>query len=126
MYSAPVTNQSKGRTERCQVNNVRRLVFLEQLTRLFRISKLHDTGINKWVNTVGVCAYLRSPSEEPANIQVSLYLLPNLEFSGSELIMCSIALPTRPVPPVTRTTVAIAVVECKELSRGEATIIWGT
>jgi hypothetical protein len=101
------------RTERSQVDNMGGLEFLKQLTCLFLIStlqaQLDQSTVNKLINR----AYLRSPWDEPANIQVSLGLLPNLEFAGSVLIICSIALPTRPVPPVTRMTVAMVVVGSK-------------
>ena len=50
---------------------------------------------------------LRSPSEEPAKIQVSPGFLPNLEPSGSVLMMKSMPFPTKPVPPVTSTTSGI-------------------
>jgi len=50
---------------------------------------------------------LRSPWEELANIQVSPSLLANLDPLGSVLMMCSIAFPTSPVPPVTSITVAM-------------------
>lgn len=46
----------------------------------------------------------RFPSLELTKIQASPGLLPNREPSGSVLIMCSMAFPTRPEPPVTRIT----------------------
>jgi len=53
---------------------------------------------------MNVTTRLRSPSEELANIHVSPDFLPNRDPSGSVLIICSMALPTSPVPPVTSTT----------------------
>ena len=48
--------------------------------------------------------HLRSASDELANIQVSPSRFPNREPSGSVSMICFIAFPTSPVPPVTRTT----------------------
>jgi hypothetical protein len=48
--------------------------------------------------------HLRSASFEPANIQVSWSFFPNLDPVGSVSMTCWIALPMRPLPPVTRTT----------------------
>lgn len=48
--------------------------------------------------------HLRSPSDELANIHDSPGCFPKRDPSGSDSIMCFIACPTRPVPPVTNTT----------------------
>lgn len=57
----------------------------------------------------------RSPSLELAKIQVSPGFFPNREPSGSVLITCSMAFPTSPEPPVTRTTspVVMIVRDCR-------------
>ena len=52
----------------------------------------------------------RSPSLELAKIQVSPGFFPNREPSGSVLITCSMAFPTRPEPPVTRITSPVVMV----------------
>lgn len=53
----------------------------------------------------------RSPSAELANTHVSPVFFPKREFAGSVLMIYSMALPTRPVPPVTKTTSVDMVVE---------------
>ena len=52
----------------------------------------------------------RSPSLELAKIQVSPGFFPYREPSGSVLITCSMAFPTSPEPPVTRTTSLVAMI----------------
>ena len=49
--------------------------------------------------------YRRSPSLLPKYTHFCPSLAPNLESTASVLMTCSMARPTRPVPPVTRTTV---------------------
>ena len=96
---------------------MRRFILLEQFTRLFLIPVSFRIGAHRIKSAPippGVVvgsnnAHLRSPSLELANTQVSPVFFPNLEFSGSVLTTCSMAFPTRPVPPVTRMTVDIVV-----------------
>ena len=52
----------------------------------------------------------RSPSLELAKIQVSPGFFPNFDPSGSVLITCSMAFPTSPEPPVTRTTSPVVMI----------------
>ena len=61
---------------------------------------------------------LKSPSEELAKIQVSPGFLPNLEPSGSELMMKSMPFPTKPVPPVTSTTSGMVDIGLIEINSG--------
>ena len=90
-------------------------ILVEQFTRLFWIPgpppPTHN-AISSAQSGEGKCVrptHLRSPSLELAKTQVSSGLLLKRELGGSELITCSMALPTRPVPPVTRMTVDIVV-----------------
>jgi len=48
--------------------------------------------------------YRRSASLDVANTHLSPSRLPNLEPTGSDSMTCCMADPTRPEPPVTRTT----------------------
>lgn len=89
-------------TECGQVYNMGRLVFLEQLLGLFKIP-VH-TSISLIQAIRGCLSHLRSPSLEPANTHVSPVFFPKREPAGSVSMMCLMALPTRPVPPVTSIT----------------------
>ena len=82
-----------------------RLVLFEQFLSLFRISarKLVSTT-RPFIAFYSPNAHLRSPSLELANTHVSPGFLPKRELAGSVSMMCLIALPTRPVPPVTKIT----------------------
>lgn len=95
-------------TKRSEMDNMRWLVSFVQFTCLLRISvsgtaKSHEA----LYHSRGMKSYLRSASEELEKIQVSPGFCPKRDPSGSVFMICSIALPTRPVPPVTSTTVGI-------------------
>jgi len=92
-----------------KVNDMRRLVLFKELDSLFGIANNVYQNIDL-SQRGAMCAYRRSPSAELAKIQRSPAFLPKREPSGSVLMTCSIALPTSPVPPVTRIT-SVMVVE---------------
>lgn len=94
--------RNRIRTESSKVDDVSRLVFFKQLTGLGGISV--GDGMKHVSAAVLMLTHLRSPSDEPANIHVSPGSFPKRDPSGSDSMMCLIACPTRPVPPVTSTT----------------------
>ena len=76
-----------------------------------------STGLGTWRERLD----FRSPSLELAKIQVSPGFFPYREPSGSVLITCSMAFPTSPEPPVTRTTSPVVMI-VKRLKDGFAAI----
>jgi len=74
-----------------------------------------------WLGTWTERLDFRSPSLELAKIQVSPGFFPYREPSGSVLITCSMAFPTSPEPPVTRTTspVVMIVEKLKDLIKND-------
>lgn len=64
------------------------------------VSELCDSGLHEksWLS------HLKSPSDDDANIHVSPSFLPKRDPAGSVSITYWMALPIRPVPPVTSIT----------------------
>lgn len=92
-------------TQGSKVNYMSGLVFFIELTSLHGVSATHT--VKRRRRRVQDGAHLKSASDRLANIQTSFDFFPNLDPSGSVAITCWIAFPTRPVPPVTRTTASI-------------------
>lgn len=91
-------------TKSSKVNDMGRFVLFKQLTRLCRIS-VHISSQFAATAWWSAPIHLRSPSDDLAKIQVSPGLFPKRDPSGSVSITCLMACPTRPLPPVTSTTV---------------------
>lgn len=116
--SCNITLVRSPRTDSSKVNDMGRLVLLEKLLGLLKVSTaskhiIHASEIilNAYLHPT---AHLRSPSDDVANIHVSPSFLPKRDPAGSVSITCLIACPMRPVPPVTRITSDIAQVRVGE------------
>jgi hypothetical protein len=106
MHAHPVFEMLEETTDDSgEVDNVCRFVFFKNLACLRRVS----VGVKRQVRALSgrETLYLRSPSAERRKIHVSPGFFPYLEPSSDDSITCRMACPTRPEPPVTRTTVDI-------------------
>jgi len=87
------------RTQCSEMNDMGGFIFFEKSSCVCCVSSsIQSINIQHQV----IQTYLRSPSLEPTKTQVSPSCFPKREPGSSVEMMCSIAFPTRPEPPVTR------------------------